>query len=107
MKTDYRIMDLLNRYHLYLYALGYKIQSVDDNHCSITDYVNAVEYISEQEKITVEELSDKIDFIFQQYDKNGPKNNCLPQDNNRTLNGIKHFKEFISLCNKKGNYYEK
>ena len=101
MKTDYRIMDLLNRYHLYLYSLGYKIQSIDDKHCSITDYVNAVEFISEQENMSVEELAENIELIFQQYDKNGEKQNLLPQDNNnRTLNGIKHFKEFVSFCTK-------
>ncbi len=101
MKTDYRIMDLLNRYHLYLYTLGYSIKSVKDNHCSITDYVNAVEEIAELEDKTVEELASDIDKIFQQYDKGGEKNHLISQDNNnRTLNGLEHFKEFVSACNK-------
>ena len=102
METNYRIMDLLNRYHLYLYSLGYKIQSVDDNHSSITDYVNAVEYIAQKENKTIEELAENITPVFLQYDNNGEKHNLLPQDNNnRTLNGLKHFKEFILHCNKK------
>ena len=102
METNYRIMDLLNRYHLYLYSLGYKIQSVDDNHSSITDYINAVEYIAQKENKTIEELAENITTVFLQYDDNGEKHNLLPQDNNnRILNGLKHFKEFILHCNKK------
>lgn len=100
-KTDYRIMDLLNRYHLYLYSLGYKIQSIDDNHCSITDYINAVEYIAQQENTSVEYLAENINTIFEQYSKSGEKHSQLSQDdNNRTLKGLEHFKEFVSACNK-------
>lgn len=101
MKNDYRIMDLLNRYHLYLYSLGYSIKSINDNHCSITDYVNAVEYIAHLENMTIDELAKNINAVYSQYDKDGDKHNLLPHDNNnRTLNGLKHFKEFISHCNK-------
>ena len=100
MNSDYRPMDLLNRYHLYLYVLGYKIQSIDDNHCSITDYVNAVEYITQLENKTIDELAKSIDLVYSQYAKGGEKHKLLPQDNNRTINGLKHFKDFISNCNK-------
>ncbi len=100
MDKNYRTMDLLNRYHLYLYSLGYKIASVDDEHCSITNHINAVEFIADLEKKSIEELAENIDTIYAQYDKEGEKNNLLPQENNgRTLNGLKHFKEFISYCN--------
>ena len=89
MQTDYRIMDLLNRYHLYLYSLGYSIKSVNDKHCSITDYINAVEYIAEKENKSIEELANNIDIIFQQYDYSGEKHNQLPQNNNdRTFQRI-------------------
>ncbi|MBR5966622.1 MAG: hypothetical protein IK015_10955 [Treponema sp.] len=95
-------MDLLSRYHLYLYALGYKIDSVNDKHCSITDYVNAVHEVASLESVTVEELADNIDFVFDLYKKGGEKNYLLSQNNNgRTLNGLEHFKEFILLCNKR------
>lgn len=95
-------MNLLSRYHLYLYSLGYSIKSIDDKHCSITDYTNAVEKIACTEKTTVENLADKIELIFQQYSKGGEKNSLLPQnDNERILKGLEHFKEFISLCNKR------
>lgn len=98
-------MDLLNRYHLYLYSLGYSIKDITDNHCSITDYVNAVEYIAQKENKTVNELANVIGAVYSQYDECGEKHNLLSQDdNNRTLNGLKHFKEFISFCNKKGKF---
>ncbi len=101
MRTSYKVMDLLNRYHLYLYALGYKIESVNDTHCSITDYVNAVIKISEWETKSVEELAENIEIIFQQYDKDGEKHSKLPDnDDGRTFNGLKHFKEFIEHCHK-------
>ncbi len=101
MKSDYRIMDLLNRYHLYLYSLGYKIQSVDDTHCSITDYINSVEKIAELENKTIEEIAENIGEIFDTFSEGGGKNNLLPNnDNNRILKGLEHFKEFIMHCNK-------
>ena len=95
------IMDLLNRYHLYLYSLGYKINSINDNHCTITDYINSIKTISKIENKTVENLASEIEEIFQEYKEGGKKHNKLPQNNNRTLKGLEHFKEFISLCNKK------
>lgn len=102
MKSDYRIMDLLNRYHLYLYSLGYKIQSVDDTHCSITDYINSVEKIAELENKTIEEIAENIGEIFDTFSEGGSKNNLLPNnDNNRILKGLEHFKEFIMHCNKR------
>ncbi len=101
MNKNYRIMDLLNRYHLYLYSLGYKIQSINDNHCSITDYINAVEEVANLENKTIDELAKDIEFICNQYCKDGEKFSRLPQNNSRTIMGLEHFKEFISLCNKK------
>ena len=95
------VMDLLNRYYLYLYILGYKISSIDDKHCSITDYINGVERIAALEKKSIEDLAKDIENLYSQYEVNGEKHHSLPQDNNRTLNGLKHFKEFVSLCNKK------
>lgn len=34
-------MDLLSRYHLY--SLGYGSKGIASNHCTISDYTNAVE----------------------------------------------------------------
>lgn len=56
-----------------------------------------------KENISIEHLAKNIEFIFQQYDKGGEKHNLLPQDNNnRTLKGLEHFKEFLIHCNKGG-----
>lgn len=54
-----------------------------------------------KENISIEHLAKNIEFIFQQYDKGGEKHNLIPQDNNnRTLKGLEHFKEFLIHCNK-------
>ena len=92
-------MDLLNRYYLYLLALGYTVRSVADKSNTITNYVDGVSTISEWEGITVEELAKNIKTIYPKYGKGGVKDTTLINDNNRTYNGIKHFKKFIELCN--------
>ena len=84
-------MDLLSRYHLYLYALGYNIKSINDNSCSINDYVNAVKKIAEKENKTIDDLAKNIDYIFAQYDKGSEKYSEFENDKDRTRNGIKHF----------------
>ncbi len=92
-------MDLLNRYYLYLLALGYTVHSVADKSNTITNYVDAVSTIAGWEGISVEELAKNIASIYPKYDKGGAKDTTLINDNNRTYNGIKHFKKFIELCN--------
>ncbi|MBR6296423.1 MAG: hypothetical protein IKR40_08110 [Treponema sp.] len=96
-----KTINLLNRYHLYLYSLGYEIKKINDNHCTITDYTDAVQVICDLEHKNVEELAKCVSEIFSDYDKGGSKNSLLSQsNNNRTLNGLRHFKEFIEYCNK-------
>ena len=94
-------MDLLSRYHLYLYVLGYKVHSINDKQNSIDCYVDAVKTIADWEGLSIEELAKDIKKIFKDYDKGGVKYSRLPTtDDGRTYNGLKHFTEFISLCNK-------
>ncbi len=93
-------MDLINRFHLYLYSLGYEVKSVYNKNNTITDYVNAVLDIAKKEKMTVDALAKGINTVAPQYES-GAKSATIPQNNKRTISGLNHFKDFINSCNPK------
>lgn len=107
-------MDYLNRYFLYLLALGYSTSgNISEDNTTITNYVDAMNDIANLENFKSAEdflkqfkdlksLKTAIAKIDAEYsDTSNPKSQKLPQDDkHRTLKGLNHFAEFIKLCNK-------
>ena len=88
-------MDLLNRYYLYLLALGYTVHSTKHTQNSITNYVDAVDNVANWEQKTIDELARDIDSVIPLYSKGGAKYSQVSKNNTRTLQGLIHFKEFV------------
>lgn len=88
-------MDLLNRYYLYLLALGYEVHSTKSNNNSISAYVEAVKTVADWEGLSIDDLVEQIDSIISQYKKGGARHSLVSKSNARIENGLIHFKEFL------------
>lgn len=88
-------MDLLSRYYLYLFALGFTVHSTKNRNNSINAYVAAVTTVADWESKTVDELAKDIDSIIPLYSKGGAKFSKFSKNNARIEQGLIHFKEFL------------
>lgn len=104
-------MGYLERYFLYLLSLGYSTSNnIKKTNTTISNYVDAIDDIAKLEGYqsgedmiatyhTISDLSDAMQTLFIEYSDVNKKGNLLPSNNKRTVNGLKHFSEFLSHCN--------
>lgn len=89
------VMDLLNRYYLYLLALGYEVHSTRSNNNSISAYVEAVKTVADWEGLSIDDLVKQIDRVILLYKQGGAKHSLVSNSKGRIENGLIHFKEFL------------
>lgn len=83
-------------YQNYLISKGLKLESLSGKPSTVSDYVNWVKRISENENITWQQLANNIKIFLPKYDIGGKKEDYGKKSNKSAINALRHFSDFIN-----------
>ena len=86
---------MLKKFQAYLVSKGYKEFSANGSRSTACDYAFRIAKIVENEKITLEELSNNIQKYMDLYKRNGERWNLSRRSHESYYNAIKNFRKFI------------
>lgn len=68
---------------------------------TVFDYMGRVSRVARAEKLTINNLPNKIATLVQDYSKNGPKSNVGIRSHCSVINALKHFLKFTTIAETK------
>ena len=88
---------MLNKFKDYLIARGYKEFSANGSRSTSWDYPVRIQHIIENEKITLEELSNNIQRYMDLYKRNGERWSFSKRSHESYLNALRQFQKFVLI----------
>ena len=86
---------MLEQFRQYLINKGYKEFSANGSRSTVWDYSLRISHIIDNEKITLEELSNNIQKYTDLYKRNGERWSLSRRSHESYYNAIKNFRKFI------------
>ncbi len=83
-------------YEEYLIKAGYSLETDSGNPSTVYAYVNAVQSVIDEERITWNNLQTNISTIVKKYDIGGAKETFGCKSNKTVINALKRFEEFVN-----------
>lgn len=87
---------MINEYENYLISIGYKQTTPAGHPSTIYQYLKAIRYVCDEEKISLFGLKENIKTIVSKYDVGGEKEKLGAKSHKTVINALKRFEEFLN-----------
>ena len=82
-------------FEIYLIKSGYSVETPMGNPSTVYTYINAINTVLEEERLTHSALVNNIGTVLPIYDTNGPKEDIGNKSNKVIINALRRFDDFI------------